>query len=451
LKYCKPRYSQCNGVFVFLDAMDQIIKKLYRHYLDSSGISTDTRKITSNCLFFALKGDNFDGNKYALQAIEKGAKLAVIDNPHLAGDERFFLVKNVLLTLQGLAQYHRSKLKIPIIGITGSNGKTTTKELMGRVLEKKYKTFYTRGNLNNHIGVPLSILSINEETEIAIIEMGANHPGEIADLCKIAKPDFGIITNIGKAHLEGFGDFQGVVKTKNELYESLKLNQGKVFVNADDPLLMELSKKLIRYTYGTNTTSGIQGSVLEKDLFLTLQLILKSGEKNVKTQLIGDYNLPNILAAARVGQYFDVDDELICRALEGFTPENMRSQYLKTNKNSLILDAYNANPTSMSLAIENFAGLNSNNKMVILGDMLELGKDSPGEHKKIIELLQKLNFGKVILVGKKFSLADTEDLFSHFIHVDKAIAHLSKEDICDHMILIKGSRGIQLEKLVKVF
>jgi UDP-N-acetylmuramoyl-tripeptide--D-alanyl-D-alanine ligase len=430
--------------------MTKHIEVLYQYFIKSSGVSTDTRKIKDNCLFFALKGDHFDGNQYAVQALELGAMLAVVDNENLADTKNCFVVEDVLKTLQNLALFHRDKLNTRIIGITGSNGKTTTKELIGRVLAKKYSTFYTQGNLNNHIGVPLSILSINDKTEIAIIEMGANHPGEIAELSHIAKPDYGIITNIGKAHLEGFGDFQGVVKTKNELFRFLAQKQGKAFVNADDPLLMELSAMLPRSTYGSSTEAGLQGKVFRMDPFLKVQLMMQSGEKKVDTKLIGDYNLSNILAAACVGAYFDVDDDQICGAIEDFTPDNNRSQYLETKKNKLILDAYNANPTSMAMALKNFAGLDSGKKMAILGDMRELGSISLDEHLTIIELLQSLNFDDVILVGKEFQAADSKKQFSHFGHVDDALSWILENRIVDHSILIKGSRGIRLEKLVEV-
>ncbi len=446
-----PCRSQCDGLFVFLGAMHQNIELLHQHFLSSSGISTDSRKITPNCMFFALKGEHFDGNIYAHQALEVGAQLAVVDDQQLAANKRCFVVRDVLKTLQELAIFHRNKLTIPVLSITGSNGKTTTKELIGKVLEKRYPTFFTRGNLNNHIGVPLTVLSIRDNCEMAIVEMGANHPGEIADLCMIAKPDYGIITNIGKAHLEGFGDYQGVINAKNELYEFLVLNHGKVFVNADDPLLMKLSEKLSQKTYGTINDAGLYGFVLGENPFLNVQLQLKSGKKAIQTKLIGGYNLPNILAAACVSQYFQVDDNLICEALEEFTPENNRSQCLKTKKNTLILDAYNANPTSMALAIRNFADLEAEGKMMVLGDMLELGKDSLKEHKIILELINDNDIGDVILVGNEFHLADSGRIFLHFSHVNVAEKYLSEEKVCDHMILIKGSRGIQLEKLVEVF
>jgi len=427
------------------------IDALYKHFLSSLGICTDSRLIEKDCLFFALKGENFDGNQYAVQAIEKGASLAVVDNPKMADNKHCFLVDDVLQSLQNLAQHHRKQLKIPVIGITGSNGKTTTKELMGRVLEKKYQTFYTQGNLNNHIGVPLSILSVNSTTEIAIIEMGANHPGEIADLCKIAMPDYGLITNIGKAHLEGFGGFQGVVKTKSELYQFLALRQGKVFVNADDPLLMDLTKKLDRFTYGATSDAEIQGGILEKNPFLKIMLQLKSGEFKIDTQLIGDYNIQNILAAASVGVYFGVDDASVSAAIGEYSPDNMRSQYIETGRNKLILDAYNANPTSMAMALKNFAELEANHKMIILGDMLELGNDSMKEHNKILEDISDTGIDQVILVGKEFKLADAEKQFLHFESSDGALTWLSKNKTRDYTILIKGSRGIQLEKLVEAF
>ncbi len=431
--------------------MKNKIKELYKHFSGSTGISIDSRKLKKGCLFFALNGENFDGNKYAAQALQNEASLAIVDNPDVAVGTNYFVVNDVLKALQDLAMFHREKLKTPIIGITGSNGKTTTKELLGRVLDKKFNTFFTHGNLNNHIGVPLSVLSITEETELAIIEMGANHPGEIAYLCNIAKPDFGIITNVGKAHLEGFGGFEGVVKTKNELYEHIARNGGKVFVNGNDKLLMELSAGISRVIYGDNENSTVQGGVVENDPFLSLQLKFNPGEKLIHTRLIGGYNLPNILAAACVGRYFNIDDDSICRALEEFTPENNRSQYLKTKNNILILDAYNANPVSMALAINNFAEMQAKKKMMILGDMLELGDESLDEHRKILELIRNLNFKKVLLVGEDFQQADNENEHFHFNNVDGARTFFSNEKLKGHTILIKGSRGIQLEKLVEEF
>jgi len=431
--------------------MRQKITALYQYFLSSSGVSTDSRNITRDCLFLALKGENFDGNNYALQAIEKGALLAVVDDQNLQHEEGCFFVSDVLHSLQELAIYHRNKLKIPVIGITGSNGKTTTKELLGRILEKKYNTFFTQGNLNNHIGVPLSVLSIGPDTEIAIIEMGANHPGEIAELCNISKPDFGIITNIGKAHLEGFGNYEGVIKAKNELYEFLAKKDGLVFVNSENPLLMDLSAEIPRITYGSQESSVLKGVVLERDPFLAVLLSLEAGNRKIRTHLIGAYNLANILAAACVGQYFHVDDHLICEALENFRPENNRSQYFKTSYNTLILDAYNANPTSMELAIKNFAELTDSKKMMILGDMRELGEDSITEHQKILELVLSLNLKDVSLVGHDFLVADREKKFLHFHDAEQAGSFFSQKKIINHTILIKGSRGIQLEKLVEAF
>jgi UDP-N-acetylmuramoyl-tripeptide--D-alanyl-D-alanine ligase len=431
--------------------MDQMISTLYRHFLQSSGISTDSRKITKGSLFFALKGENFDGNRFAIQALEKGAALAVVDDEKLKDDPRFFPVDDVLDTLRKLAVHHRTQLNIPVIAVTGTNGKTTTKELTGRVLSKKYRTFYTQGNLNNHIGVPLSVLSIGGESEIAIIEMGANHPGEIAQLCEIACPGHGLITNIGRAHLEGFGSFDGVKKAKKELYDFLEKNNGTVFVNQDDPLLMNLSANLKRITYGTGSVSGVQGKIIEKDPFLTLKMQFPDKTRTVRTHLIGDYNLTNLLAAACIGSHFGVDGEMICQALEAYKPANNRSQYLQTDRNRLILDAYNANPSSMTLAIKNFTGLSNGKKMMVLGDMLELGDESVNEHRKIIDLVLQQRIDEVFLVGPQFIKADDQKRFSHFENADEAKKYFQAHPKSGYLILIKGSRGIQLEKTTEAF
>ncbi len=432
-----------------------MIEQLYQHFLKHPFVCTDTRDIQANSIFFALKGANFDGNKFAEQALNSGSAIAVIDDPEYKKDERFFLVKDVLTTLQDLANYHRKQLSIPVIGITGSNGKTTSKELVNSVLSKKYKVLATKGNLNNHIGVPLTLLSITKEHEMAIIEMGANHQGEIAQLCAIAEPDFGIITNIGKAHLEGFGGIEGVKKGKSEIYRYLQEKKGKVFVHGDDETLAELAFNNDKITYGTKKLYDIVGTVVNTGTeFISFQWATRYTASSLKsapvvtTQLVGIYNYHNLLCAACVGNYFKVEDEFINQALTEYTPSNNRSQLQKTANNTLILDYYNANPTSMTAAIENFANLKQENKMAILGDMLELGEESQKEHEAIIQLLKQKNI-QALLVGPLFCNAGNGSTFQLFANSDDANAYLQSNPIKNATILIKGSRGIKLEKVLE--
>lgn len=434
-----------------------MIEKLYSIFLQHPLVSTDTRDIKPASIFFALKGGNFNGNEFAEKALEMGCSYAVVDEQCSGINERLILVADVLKTLQQLANFHRKQLNIPVIGITGSNGKTTSKELINAVLSKKNKVLATIGNLNNHIGVPLTLLRITKEHEIAIIEMGANHQGEIAELCSIAEPDFGIITNIGKAHLEGFGGLEGVKKGKGELYTFIQENKGKLFVHGDDEVLMELAGSNEKITYGTNKLYDIVGSMIEtKDEFISFQWATRYNAANIKksenisTQLVGTYNYYNLLCAACVGNYFKVEDEIINQALREYTPSNNRSQLFKTKNNILILDYYNANPSSMCLAIENFASLNHPNKMVILGDMLELGSESEKEHDAIVNLLQQKNLSNVLLVGPLFIAAGSKVGAKTFSTSDDAVQYLKQHQIKDATILIKGSRGIKLEKVVEV-
>ncbi|MBN8697616.1 MAG: UDP-N-acetylmuramoyl-tripeptide--D-alanyl-D-alanine ligase [Bacteroidetes bacterium] len=431
-----------------------MIEQLYQHFLKHPFVCTDTRDIQTNSIFFALKGANFDGNKFAEQALNSGSVIAVIDDPEYKKDERFFLVKDVLTALQDLANHHRKQLSIPVIGITGSNGKTTSKELVNSVLSKKHKVLATKGNLNNHIGVPLTLLSITKEHEMAIIEMGANHQGEIAQLCAIAEPDFGIITNIGKAHLEGFGGIEGVKKGKSEIYRYLQDKKGKVFVHGDDEILAELAFNNDKITYGTKKLYDIVGAIVNTGTeFISFQWATRytaSSLKNapvVATQLVGIYNYHNLLCAACVGNYFKVEDELINQALAEYTPSNNRSQLQKTANNTLILDYYNANPTSMTAAIENFANLKQENKVAILGDMLELGEESQKEHKAIIQLLKQKNI-QALLVGPLFCNAGNGSTFQLFANSDDANTYLQSNPIKSATILVKGSRGIKLEKVL---
>lgn len=435
-----------------------MIEKLYAHFLEHSLVCTDTREIKPGAIFFALKGENFNGNRFAEQALNSGCSLAVIDEVEYKKDERYFLVVDVLVALQQLANHHRRQLNIPVIGITGSNGKTTSKELINAVLNQKYKVLATKGNLNNHIGVPLTLLSITAEHEMAIVEMGANHQGEIAMLSRIAEPDFGIITNIGKAHLEGFGGIEGVKKGKGELYDFIRQKKGKLFVHGDDEVLIELAAGADKVTYGTKKLYDIVGGMAERNgtEFISFQWAtrynaakLKSSEM-VNTKLVGVYNYYNLLCAACVGNYFKVEDALINKALSEYTPSNNRSQLQKTQHNTLILDYYNANPSSMSLALENFAALNHSGKMVILGDMLELGEESAKEHNAIVELLHQKKIENALLVGPLFMQAGKNSNAKTFVNSDEALNYLKAHPVKDMAILIKGSRGIKLEKVVDV-
>ncbi len=434
-----------------------MIEELYSIFLKHPSVCTDTRDIKPGSIFFALKGDNFNGNTFAEKAIELGSSFVVIDEEKYKKNEKYFLVEDVLSTLQQLANYHRKQLNIPAIGITGSNGKTTTKELINAVLSKKYTVLATKGNLNNHIGVPLTLLSITNEHEIAIIEMGANHQGEIELLCNIAEPDFGIITNIGKAHLDGFGGIEGVKKGKSELYKFIQAKKGKLFVHGDDDLLIELSANNEKVTYGTKKLYDIVGAVNENDSeFISFRWATRYTAANivkselVNTQLVGIYNYYNLLCAACVGNYFMVEDELINQALREYTPTNNRSQLHKTKNNTLILDYYNANPSSMTLAIENFAEMKHSNKIVILGDMLELGSEDEKEHDAIVHLLQEKNILNVYLVGPIFTHAGKKVNAKTFATSDDVVEFLKQNKICNATILIKGSRGIKLEKVVEV-
>ncbi len=422
------------------------IKKLHEIFLTSKGISTDTRTIQKDQLFFALKGDNFDGNKYAVQALDKGAGYAVVDDPTLINIPNCIVVKDVLESLQNLARFHRKYLNIPILGITGTNGKTTTKELINAVLSQKFKTFATQGNFNNHIGVPLTILSMDKSTEFGIVEMGANHIGEIAQLCSIANPDYGLITNIGRAHLEGFGSFEGVIKAKTELYQHIAQNGKMLFVNADDQLLMKLSGDFKKELYGKNIDAGNKFSLEKKELFLTL----KWNTDKIKTQLVGNYNFYNVLAAIKTGLFFGVSKNKIIEAIENYRPKNNRSQFLDTGKNKLIVDVYNANPVSMQSAIENFYSIKASNKLLLLGDLLELGNVSADEHEKVLKLIKNLNFKNACLVGNEFYRFANDKLYPYlfFKNTDDLIGYLKKEKPENFYALLKASRGIRLEKII---
>jgi UDP-N-acetylmuramoyl-tripeptide--D-alanyl-D-alanine ligase len=425
------------------------IKELYAIFRDYPVVCTDSRNIIPDSMFFALKGENFDGNRFVKQSLDSGCAFAVSDDIDNEGIDGCIIVKNVLKTLQDLAEYHRMKFDIPVLAITGTNGKTTTKELVNAVLSKKYETVCTAGNLNNHIGAPLTLLNINEKTEIAIIEMGANHPGEIAALCEIVHPKIGLITNIGKAHLEGFGSEEGVRKTKGELYDYVEKNRGVIFYNLDDATLRTMAEN----TQGTTLVKygkTVMGAKIDSDNIL-FGFSTVEPDLTVKTCLVGEYNLNNALAAIAAGKYFDVPDTDIVNALEEYKPNINRSQLIKTEFNTVIMDAYNANPSSMEAAISNFAKLEVDNKLLILGDMLELGDDSFAEHRHIIEIIKKHGLwkkGKVILIGRTFSQLN-EEIAVSFPSGNEAEEYLNNQNINSHLILVKGSRGIGLETLLK--
>jgi len=432
--------------------------QLYDIFLQHPIICTDSRVCTEGSLFFALKGDNFNANAFALFALQKGCAYAVVDEAEFAIDERFILVENVLEALQHLAKFHRKQLGTKIIGITGTNGKTTTKELIAAVLQEKYNILYTKGNFNNHIGVPLTLLQLKPEHQLAVIEMGANHSGEIKMLSEIACPDFGIITNVGKAHLEGFGSFEGVMATKAELYEYIFSFGKDIFINIDNKYLVEMAKKAgfvsinkIR-DYSLNPKNNlcfIYGQVSRCSPFLEMECAIDVFEKfTVKTQLIGAYNAENVLAALAIGQYFGVETSKMIHALENYIPQNNRSQLTVTENNKLVVDAYNANPTSLNAAILNFAQMDVDNKTLILGDMLELGDQSEVEHQIIINLLQQNQLNNVLLVGPEFKKAKHN--FQCFDDVSSLINYLQEKPIKGNYILIKGSRGIKLEKVVAI-
>lgn len=427
------------------------IQSLYQHYLKHPIISTDTRNIARGCLFFALKGDKFDANTFAAQALNEGAAYAIIDNEAYQTDDRCILVPDVLTALQDLARHHRNQLHIPVVGLTGSNGKTTTKELIKAVLSQKYNTFATKGNLNNHIGVPLSILSLTQQTEIAVIEMGANHQKEIEFLCSIAQPSHGLITNIGMAHLDGFGGFEGVKKGKTELFAYLKANEGVVFINRNNPYLIEMRDKIglsnVIY-YGTDAGETISGKLLKADPFIELSWNNKTTSFNTEVHLTGAYNFENILAAIMIGQYFDVSPEAINAGLSGYQPNNNRSQITKTATNTVICDFYNANPSSMTAALSNIELLNATHKTVIIGDMFELGEESEAQHQQIIEQAEKLQVNTLIFIGKHFY--EAKQMYKgHFFNTPaEASAFLTENPVSNSLVLLKGSRGMALEQLL---
>lgn len=427
------------------------VEKLYIIFLaQGQKLTTDSRKIESGQLYFALKGPNFDGNSFAREALKQGARYAIVDDKSFEGEQGMIVVDNVLQTLQALALHHRRVLNIPLIAITGSNGKTTSKELIRDVLAMKYKVACTKGNLNNHIGIPLTILDIKAYEDLSIVEMGANHQGEIAAYCSYTEPNIGVITNIGKAHLEGFGGIEGVLKGKTELYRYLENNpNSKVFVNADDSALMGNSQNIQQIPYGTHHYLPIYGEVVSTDNeFLTVQMWDEDQIYIIRTQLTGEYNLSNVLLAYRIGRYFEVDALKIVQALESYKPSNSRSQIIKKGTNTIILDAYNANPSSMEVALANLAKL-PGKKTAILGAMKELGEDSVQEHKKILLYAKKLGIHNVIVVGEEYGKESGLDNFLYFNSTALAKKWYQDQIFENETILIKGSRGMALEKLLE--
>ncbi len=427
-----------------------MIASLYDKYLLHPAICTDTRQLTPGCIFFALKGDNFNGNLFAGKAIAAGAAYAVVDEKEAVLNDQCIFVDDVLTTLQHLANHHRKQLTIPVIALTGSNGKTTSKELIASVLKEKYNVHYTKGNLNNHIGVPLTLLQINKDHEIAVIEMGANHQKEIELLCNIAAPDIGLITNVGKAHLEGFGGFEGVKKGKGEMYQYIKHHHGQLFVNADNAHLLSMLGNYDKVTWYGSTSGDVRGAVSGESEFLNVT-INHPFQLNIQTNVTGSYNLENVLAAVAIGNYFKIATDAIKKGIETYFPSNQRSQVIrKGNGITVVLDAYNANPSSMNAAIENFDKSFSGDKIIALGDMLELGEESEMEHLSIAEKLSHLKTKCTLLVGPNFKTAAHKYSLQHFMDSASAAQWLKEMHPADCTVLIKGSRGIRMEVLNEV-
>lgn len=422
------------------------IDELYSYYLKSNSVSTDTRKISAGDMFFALRGPNFNANAFAEKALNEGASYAVIDDPAYKKSDRYIVVEDVLSSLQQLARHHRRQLQIPIIGITGSNGKTTTKELIRNVLSAKYNTFATQGNLNNHIGVPLTLLSLNKEVEIAVVEMGANKVGDIQELSEIAEPTHGIITNIGHAHTEGFGGIEGVIRGKSELYNFLLKTRGEVFINSQNEILANMGKRFDQPFYYPSLGNFYHCKFIEASPFVVLET---EGKEVIHTNLIGSYNFENIAAALCIGKFFKVEASKANEAVRNYIPSNNRSQIIKRGTNTVILDAYNANPTSMEGAIKNLIAMRNTKKAVILGDMYELGSYSEDAHAKLGELVSKGNFDIVVFCGKhiKTALASNPQAV-HFEDKKQLFDYLSQHPFQDSTILVKASRGIGLENVV---
>jgi UDP-N-acetylmuramoyl-tripeptide--D-alanyl-D-alanine ligase len=422
------------------------IKKLYEKYLECNSVSTDTRNIVPGSIFFSLKGSKYNANAFAEEALQKGAAYAVVDEPGFIKNEKFILVEDGLQSLQKLASYHRSQLKIPVIGLTGSNGKTTTKELLRAVLSKKFKTFATKGNLNNHIGVPLSILAIDSSFEISIIEMGANHLGEIASLAAIANPTHGFITNIGKAHIGTFGGFENIIKGKSELFQHLIANHGQIFINSQNPILLSLASQFKEPLFYPAAGDYYHAEFISADPFIKFKA---ENAEEIQTQLLGSYNFENVTAALCIGKFFGVDVRQANQAVAEYYPENMRSQIVRKDSNTIILDAYNANPSSMAVAIENLSALKTEHKVLILGDMYELENEAEEEHRNIGKLIQEKGFQQVYLVGSLFRSALKEIPYAnHFETKELLMEELKNNPIRSATVLIKASRRIGLETVL---
>lgn len=421
---------------------------LYDLFIHNPQITTDSRNCPKGSIFFALKGDKFDGNQYAGKALASGCVYAVIDNPDYYIGKRTILVDNVLKTLQQLAHHHRKVLGLPIIGITGTNGKTTTKELLAAVLSTKFNLLYTEGNFNNHIGVPLTLLRLTHDHEMAVIEMGASHPGDIKELVDIVHPNYGIITNVGRAHLEGFGSFEGVIRTKGELYDYIRRSKGKIFIKKENEYLQSIAKGIEQITYGNGDDAFASGQVVSCDPFLVFNWKQQGKLHTVETHIIGSYNLDNVLAAVAVGRFFKIPAERISRAIAAYEPTNNRSQFKKTDNNELIIDAYNANPSSMKVALDNFITMPVQPKAIILGDMRELGPTSDELHAEVVEQIKKGQFDKVFLCGEHFSKVGKE--FSPFATTEAMTEELRRQPLKGYHILIKGSHSMGLEKLVDI-
>lgn len=424
------------------------IPELYSIFLENKLICTDTRKIERNCIFFALRGTQFNGNDFAAEALAKGAAKAVVDDKKLKQDSRYIRVKNVLGTLQKLSAFHRKKTGCKILAVTGSNGKTTTKELCKAVLSRRYRVHATEGNLNNHIGVPLTLLKMEPETEIGIVEMGANHPGEIALLCEVAQPDCGLITNIGKAHLEGFGGIEGVAKTKGELFSYLTKHERTIYVNEGDAYVNQLLPGKYDKCLFFNGKQGIYARHISSNPFVEMEILVHKRILNIKTQLIGRYNAENVLAACCVGIHEGIPDHEIAHAVSTYQSHGYRSQLIQSKQNKIFMDAYNANPSSMLAAIDEFLAFPDDKKLVILGEMKEIGDQSHNEHKGILSHLRTRNVSDVICVGESFKLPSRQAGYLYFEDVDALMDHIRRHQVTDSLVFIKGSRSNRLEKLL---
>lgn len=427
------------------------IQQLYEVFKQYPKITIDSRCCPPNSIFFALRGENVDGNDYAEKALNNGAEYAVVDRVDVAQNDRYIVVDDVLTAMQRLAAHHRSQMKTKIIAITGTNGKTTTKELVATVLAKKYNVLYTDKNHNNHIGVPLTLLRLTEDDEFGVIEIGANHKGEIAELCKMVQPDYGLITNFGRAHLEGFGSLEGVIEAKTELFEYLKENRGRVFININNNNIVEHSKGIGNISYAINNNKAdVSGYITEQNPCVTFSWSSPRFfvvTQKLQTNLVGTYNADNLLAAIVMGLFFEIEPESINEAIKEYIPENHRSQYLKTDNNDLVIDAYNANPSSMEAALRNFANLKYPHKTVILGDMLEMGAFSDDDHRETVDLISALKFDKVFLIGDNFS--KIESSYVTFRNVEEFITYIKDNPLINTAILLKGSNGIGLEQAIE--